>query len=169
MSVLIAKSSSEFRRPPMVQRNKGGLAKYLGTVSPNNRGTSTNDWEVRTLTMSPPATKKLPLVIAPRTNSKMDKKLPKPLPSLPISNDVLKNLPNCKISSLRYRIIPTFWIIPLIYTLRTKDCLLVCQNLFFFNFSQRENFIILVARSILSPFQTDDSRSSLFCYRCVCV
>jgi len=106
MSVLVAKSSSEFRRPPTVQRNKGGLAKYLGTVSTNNpnRGTLTNDWEVRTLTMSPSAAaKKPPLVIVPRANGKMDKKLPKPLPSLPISNDVLKNLPNCKISSLRYR------------------------------------------------------------------
>ncbi|KAG5313500.1 JING protein, partial [Acromyrmex insinuator] len=96
--VLVAKSS-EFRRPPMVQRNKGGLAKYLGTVSSNtNRSTVTNEpWEVRTLTSS--STKKVPLVIVPRANSKIDKKLPKPLPSLPISNDVLKNLP--KISSLR--------------------------------------------------------------------
>ncbi|RLU15996.1 hypothetical protein DMN91_011754 [Ooceraea biroi] len=104
MPALVAKNSSEFRRPPTVQRNKGGLAKYLGTVSSNNpsRGTSTNDWEVRTLTMSPSAVaKKPPLVIVPRANGKMDKKLPKPLPSLPISNDVLKNLPNCKISSLR--------------------------------------------------------------------
>ncbi|KYN39697.1 Zinc finger protein jing like protein, partial [Trachymyrmex septentrionalis] len=96
--VLVAKSS-EFRRPPMVQRNKGGLAKYLGTVSSNtNRSTVTNEpWEVRTLTSS--STKKVPLVIVPRANGKIDKKLPKPLPSLPISNDVLKNLP--KISSLR--------------------------------------------------------------------
>lgn len=101
MSVLVAKSSSEFRRPPTVQRNKGGLAKYLGNAmsSSPSRGTTTNDWEART---SPSATaKKPPLVIAPRINSKIDKKLPKPLPSLPISNDVLKNLP--KISSLRYR------------------------------------------------------------------
>lgn len=84
----------------MVQRNKGGLAKYLGTVSSNtNRGTMTNEpWEVRTLTSST-ITKKVPLVIVPRANGKIDKKLPKPLPSLPISNDVLKNLP--KISSLR--------------------------------------------------------------------
>ena len=98
--VLVAKSS-EFRRPPMVQRNKGGLAKYLGTVSSNtNRSTVTNEpWEVRTLTSS--STKKVPLVIVPRANGKIDKKLPKPLPSLPISNDVLKNLP--KISSLRYK------------------------------------------------------------------
>lgn len=95
MSVLVAKSSSEFRRPPTVQRNKGGLAKYLGTVSSNqSRGTSTNDWEVRTLTSPSAAAKKPPLVIVPRINGKMDKKLPKPLPSLPISN---------KISSLRYR------------------------------------------------------------------
>lgn len=99
MSVLVAKSSSEFRRPPTVQRNKGGLAKYLGNAISSNRGTSTNDWEMRTL--SPSATaKKPPLVVAPRANSKLDKKLPKPLPSLPISNDVLKNL--SKISSLRY-------------------------------------------------------------------
>ncbi|GAB1863364.1 Zinc finger protein jing-like protein [Camponotus japonicus] len=98
MSVLVAKSSSEFRRPPTVQRNKGGLAKYLGNAISSNRGTSTNDWEMRTL--SPSATaKKPPLVVAPRANSKLDKKLPKPLPSLPISNDVLKNL--SKISSLR--------------------------------------------------------------------
>ncbi|XP_033342127.2 AE binding protein 2 jing [Megalopta genalis] len=101
MSVLVAKSSSEFRRPPTVQRNKGGLAKYLGTISPNGRNASSNDWEVRTLTMSPPPTKKTPPVIAPRTNGKMDKKLPKPVPSLPISNDVLKNIPSCKISSMR--------------------------------------------------------------------
>ncbi|XP_076640991.1 AE binding protein 2 jing isoform X2 [Halictus rubicundus] len=102
MSVLVAKSSSEFRRPPTVQRNKGGLAKYLGTVSPTGRGNATgNDWEVRTLTMSPPPTKKTPLVIVPRTNGKMDKKLPKPVPSLPISNDVLKNIQSCKISSIR--------------------------------------------------------------------
>ncbi|EFN85879.1 Zinc finger protein jing-like protein [Harpegnathos saltator] len=101
MSVLVAKSSSEFRRPPVVQRNKGGLAKYLGTVSANSRGTPTNDWEARTLTTTPPTTKKPPLVVVPRINGKLDKKLPKPLPSLPISNDVLKNLPSCKISSLR--------------------------------------------------------------------
>ncbi|XP_076393990.1 AE binding protein 2 jing [Megachile rotundata] len=101
MSVLVAKSSTEFRRPPTVQRNKGGLAKYLGTVSPNGRNASTNDWEVRGLTMSPPPTKKPPPMIVPRTNGKMDKKLPKPVPNLPISNDVLKNIPSCKISSLR--------------------------------------------------------------------
>lgn len=96
--VLVAKSSSEFRRPPMVQRNKGGLAKY----SPNtNRDAMTNEpWEVRTLTSSSTITKKVPLVIVPRANGKIDKKLPKSLPTLPISNDVLKNLP--KISSLRY-------------------------------------------------------------------
>ncbi|KAK1130969.1 hypothetical protein K0M31_017274 [Melipona bicolor] len=98
MSVLVAKSSSEFRRPATVQRNKGGLAKYLSSVSPNGRTASTNDWEVRSLTMSPPPTKKPPPVIVPRTNGKIDKKLTKPVPSLPISNDVLKN---CKISSLR--------------------------------------------------------------------
>ncbi|KAL0102082.1 hypothetical protein PUN28_018553 [Cardiocondyla obscurior] len=96
--VLVAKSSSEFRRPPMVQRNKGGLAKYLGTVSPNtNRSTMTNEpWEARTLTSSSTITKKVPLVIVPRANGKIDKKLPK---SLPTPNDVLKNLP--KITSLR--------------------------------------------------------------------
>nr|XP_033187695.1 uncharacterized protein LOC117155622 [Bombus vancouverensis nearcticus] len=101
MSVLVAKSSSEFRRPATVQRNKSGLAKYLGTVSPNGRTNSSNDWEVRSLTMSPPPTKKPPPVIVPRANGKMDKKLTKPVPSLPISNDVLKNIPSCKISSLR--------------------------------------------------------------------
>ncbi|XP_024887075.1 zinc finger protein jing-like [Temnothorax curvispinosus] len=97
--VLVAKSSSEFRRPPVVQRNKGGLAKYLGTVSPNaNQNTMTNEpWEVRTLTST--NTKKVPVVIVPRANGKIDKKLPKSLPILPISNDVLKNLP--KISPLR--------------------------------------------------------------------
>lgn len=96
MSVLVAKSSSEFRRPPTVQRNKGGLAKYLGMNQTSNqsRGTSTNDWEVRTLTSPSAVAKKPPVVIVPRINGKMDKKLPKPLPSLPISN---------KISSLRYR------------------------------------------------------------------
>ncbi|XP_029170004.1 zinc finger protein jing-like [Nylanderia fulva] len=101
MSVLVAKSTSEFRRPPTVQRNKGGLAKYLGNnmSSNSNRVSSANDWEVRTLTSPSAASKKPPLVIAPRANNKIDKKLPKPLPSLPISNDVLKNLP--KISSLR--------------------------------------------------------------------
>lgn len=100
MSVLVAKSTSEFRRPPTVQRNKGGLAKYLGnSMSNSNRVSSANDWEVRTLTSPSSAAKKPPLVIAPRANSKIDKKLPKPLPSLPISNDVLKNLP--KISPLR--------------------------------------------------------------------
>ncbi|XP_015593348.1 zinc finger protein jing homolog [Cephus cinctus] len=96
MSVLVAKSSPEFRRPPTVQRNKGGLAKYLGAVSPNSRS---NDWEVRTLTMSPPPSKKPP-VIVPRANINMEK-LPKPVPSLPISNDVLSTLPTVKISSLR--------------------------------------------------------------------
>ncbi|XP_053999955.1 uncharacterized protein LOC128887748 isoform X2 [Hylaeus anthracinus] len=101
MSVLVSKSSSEFRRPPTVQRNKGGLAKYLGTVPSNGRNNSTNDWEMRTVAMSPPSTKKPPAVIVPRTNGKMDKKLTKPVPSLPISNDVLKNIPSCKISSLR--------------------------------------------------------------------
>ncbi|XP_070149832.1 AF4/FMR2 family member lilli [Polyergus mexicanus] len=101
MSVLVAKSSSEFRRPPTVQRNKGGLAKYLGNAMSSNpsRGTSTNDWEARTLTSPSAAAKKPPLVVVPRANSKIDKKLPKPLPTLPISNDVLKNL--SKISSLR--------------------------------------------------------------------
>lgn len=85
-----------------MQRNKGGLAKYLGnSMSNSNRVSSANDWEVRTLTSPSSAAKKPPLVIAPRANSKIDKKLPKPLPSLPISNDVLKNLP--KISPLRYR------------------------------------------------------------------
>ncbi|CAK9819685.1 Zinc finger protein jing homolog [Anthophora plagiata] len=103
MSVLVAKSTSEFRRPATVQRNKGGLAKYLSTVSPPNGRTSstTNDWEMRSMTMSPPPTKKPPSVIVPRTNGKMDKKLTKSVPSLPISNDVLKNIPSCKISSLR--------------------------------------------------------------------
>ncbi|KAI4472499.1 hypothetical protein M0802_016763, partial [Mischocyttarus mexicanus] len=103
MSVLVTKSSSEFRRPPTVQRNKGGLAKYLGTIPSSPRTTQTsNDWDVRTVNMSPPPpTKKTPPVIVPRTNAKIDKKLTKPLPSLPISNDVLKNIPPCKISSLR--------------------------------------------------------------------
>lgn len=101
MSVVVAKSSSEFRRPPTVQRNKGGLAKYLGNAMSSNpsRGTSTNDWEARTLTSPSAVAKKPPLVVVPRANSKIDKKLPKPLPTLPISNDVLKNL--SKISSLR--------------------------------------------------------------------
>lgn len=117
MSVLVAKSSSEFRRPPVVQRNKGGLAKYLGTVSPTNRGTVTNKhWETRTLTTTPPPiTKKPPLVMVSRINGKLDKKLPKPLPSLPISNDVLKNLPSCKISSLRYNY-------PIIYIINSSSC-----------------------------------------------
>lgn len=97
MSVLVAKSSSEFRRPAAtVQRSKAGLAKYLGAVS-----ASGNDWEVRSLAMSPPPTKKPPLVVVPRANGKMEKKLPKPVPSLPISNEVLKSIPSCKISSLR--------------------------------------------------------------------
>ncbi|CAK9804898.1 Zinc finger protein jing homolog [Anthophora quadrimaculata] len=103
MSVLVAKSTTEFRRPATVQRNKGGLAKYLSTVSPPNGRTSstTNDWEMRSMTMSPPPSKKPSPVIVPRTNGKMDKKLAKSVPSLPISNDVLKNIPSCKISSLR--------------------------------------------------------------------
>lgn len=97
MSVLVAKSSSEFRRPAAtVQRSKAGLAKYLGAVS-----ASGNDWEVRSLAMSPPPTKKPPLVVVPRANGKMEKKLSKPVPSLPISNEVLKSIPSCKISSLR--------------------------------------------------------------------
>ncbi|XP_023289215.1 zinc finger protein jing homolog, partial [Orussus abietinus] len=99
MSVLVAKTSPEFRRPPTVQRNKGGLAKYLGTVSPSNGRPS--DWEVRTLTMSPPPLKnQQPPAVAPRVNGKLDK-VSKPVPSLPISNDVLMTLPTCKISSLR--------------------------------------------------------------------
>lgn len=103
MSVLVAKTTTEFRRPPTVQRNKGGLAKYLGTVPTNPRtNTANNDWEVRTVNMSPPPpNKKTPIVIVPRANVKLEKKLTKPLPSLPISNDVLKNIPPCKISSLR--------------------------------------------------------------------
>lgn len=99
MSVLVAKSSSEFRRPAAtVQRSKAGLAKYL---SPSGRAASGNDWEVRNLAMSPPPSKKPPLVVVPRANGKMEKKLPKPMPSLPISNEVLKNMPGCKLSSLR--------------------------------------------------------------------
>lgn len=99
MSVLVAKSSSEFRRPATVQRSKAGLAKYLGAVSPSGRPPG-NDWEARNLAMSPPPTKKPPLVLVPRSNGKMEKKLAKPIP---ISNvEVLKNIPPCKISSLRY-------------------------------------------------------------------
>ncbi|KAK2581957.1 hypothetical protein KPH14_002398 [Odynerus spinipes] len=104
MSVLVAKNATEFRRPPSVQRNKGGLAKYLGTVSSNARADppTGKEWEARTLAMSPPPSKKPSPVVVPRTNAKMEKKLPKPVvPSLPISNDVLKNMPACKISSLR--------------------------------------------------------------------
>ncbi|XP_046420247.1 uncharacterized protein LOC124179658 isoform X2 [Neodiprion fabricii] len=96
MSTLVAKSSPEFRRPPTVQRNKGGLAKYLGTTPPNGRP---NDWEVRTLTMSPPPLKKLP-VIAPRAHNKIEK-LPNPVPSLPISTNILNSLPTVKLSSMR--------------------------------------------------------------------
>lgn len=94
--MLVAKGSPEFRRPPTVQRNKGGLAKYLGSVPPNGRP---NDWEVRTLTMSPPPIKNLPVVV-PRAHNKIEK-LPSPVPSLPISTNVLSSLPAVKLSSLR--------------------------------------------------------------------
>ncbi|XP_063991874.1 zinc finger protein jing homolog [Diachasmimorpha longicaudata] len=100
MSVMIAKNSSEFRRPPTVQRNKGGLAKYLGVVTPNGR--IDHDWEVRTMTVSPPLTRKLPTV-SPRVSvTKLDKKLiSKSIPGFPISSEVLSSIPSCKISSLR--------------------------------------------------------------------
>ncbi|XP_048513743.1 uncharacterized protein LOC105683579 isoform X1 [Athalia rosae] len=113
MSMMVAKSSPEFRRPPTVQRtHKGGLAKYLGTVPPNGR---TNDWEVRTMTTSPPPMKKLP-VAAPRAvhnnnnnnnpnnhnnNNNKIEKLQNPVPSLPTSTNVLNSLPAVKLSSLR--------------------------------------------------------------------
>lgn len=89
MSLLVAKSSPEFRRPPTVQRNKGGLAKYLGVVLPNGR--TSHEREIRTMT------------IAPRASAgKMDKKLcSKVLSGLPIPSEVLASIPGCKISSLR--------------------------------------------------------------------
>lgn len=100
MSVLVAKSSPEFRRPPTVQRNKGGLAKYLGGVTPNGR--IINDWEVRTMTVSPPLTKKLPNATPRVSVTKLDKMLAgKALPKLPIATDVITNIPGCKITSLR--------------------------------------------------------------------
>lgn len=98
MSMLVVKSSPEFRRPPSVQRNKGGLAKYLGGVTPNGR--IINDWEVRTMTISPPLAKKLPNVTPRVSVTKLDKMLvAKALPSLPIITDVLTNMPACKITS----------------------------------------------------------------------
>lgn len=81
MSMLVAKSSPEFRRPLSVQRNKGGLAKYLG-ARPNN------DWESCGLAMSPPPTTKSPII------GKPDNKLP-------IPGSVLNSLPAMKLSSLR--------------------------------------------------------------------
>ena len=102
MSVLVAKNSPEFRRPPTVQRNnKGGLAKYLGAVTANGRSNNINDWNVRTLTVSPPPLKKSPLVLLPRSIVKLEKKLSKPMPGLPVSSDALSTLPSCKLSSLR--------------------------------------------------------------------
>ncbi|KAK0083570.1 hypothetical protein PV325_008586 [Microctonus aethiopoides] len=100
MSIIVAKSSPEFRRPPTVQRNKGGLAKYLGGVTPNGR--IINDWEVRTMTVSPPLTKKLPNATPRVSVTKLDKMLVgKALPKLPIATDVITNIPGCKITSLR--------------------------------------------------------------------
>lgn len=102
MSVLVAKNSPEFRRPPTVQRNnKGGLAKYLGAVTANARSININDWDIRGLTMSPPHFKKSPLVLLPRSVVKLEKKQTKPMSGLPISKDVLSTLPNCTISPLR--------------------------------------------------------------------
>lgn len=97
---MVAKNSSEFRRPPTVQRNKGGLAKYLGVVTPNGR--IDHDWEVRTMTVSPPLTKKLPIV-SPRVSvTKLDKKLiSKAIPGFPIPSEVLSSIPSCKLTSLR--------------------------------------------------------------------
>ncbi|XP_011306781.1 uncharacterized protein [Fopius arisanus] len=99
MSVMVAKNS-EFRRPPTVQRNKGGLAKYLGVVTPNGR--IDHDWEVRTMTVSPSLAKKLPTA-SPRVSvTKLDKKLiSKAIPGFPIPSEVLSSIPSCKISSLR--------------------------------------------------------------------
>ena len=102
MSVLAAKNSPEFRRPPTVQRNnKGGLAKYLGAVTANGRSNHLNGWDMRDLTISPPPFKKSPLVLLPRSVVKLEKKLSKPIPGLPVPDDVLSTLPNCTISSLR--------------------------------------------------------------------
>ncbi|XP_066603700.1 uncharacterized protein jing [Prorops nasuta] len=98
MSVLVAKNSPEFRRPPTVQRNKGGLAKYLGA---STTPAITSDWEVRALTMSPPPVKNTLQPMVPRPNGKLDKKMPKSLPSLP--DQLLKShlLQSSKISNLR--------------------------------------------------------------------
>ena len=100
MSLLVVKNSPEFRRPPTVQRNKGGLAKYLGVVMPNGR--NVHERATRTMAVSPPPMKKQ-LCMASRSNAaKLDKKLcSKVLSGLPISGVVLASIPGCKISSLR--------------------------------------------------------------------
>lgn len=98
MSIHVVKSPTEFRHPPTVQRNnKGGLSKYIA----NRRSNNVKDWDVRTLSMAESASKKSPLVLLPRSIVKLERKLPKSIPALPISNDVLSSLPNCKISSFR--------------------------------------------------------------------
>lgn len=105
MSVLVPKSLPEFRRPPTVPRsNKSGLTKYLEAVTPNGRrnNAAVNDWEVRTLTMSPPSTIKPPPVVVPRVVTiKTEKKLVKPVSNFPITSDLFKGLPTTKVTSFR--------------------------------------------------------------------
>lgn len=103
MSVMVAKNSPEFRRPLTVQRNKGGIAKYLGVVTPNSRSV-VNDWDVKSISISSSqsANKKLSSVTPRVSVMKLDKIfVNKTLPSLPISSDVLSSIPGRKISSLR--------------------------------------------------------------------
>ncbi|CAG5102084.1 Similar to AAEL000263: Zinc finger protein jing homolog (Aedes aegypti) [Cotesia congregata] len=104
MSVMVAKNSPEFRRPLTVQRNKGGLAKYLGVVTPNSRSVA-NDWDVKSMGIPSsqlPGNKKLSSVTPRVSVMKLDKLfVNKTLPGLPISSDVLSSIPGCKISSLR--------------------------------------------------------------------
>lgn len=100
MSLLAVKNSPEFRRPPSVQRNKVGLAKYLGVVLPNSR--TSHDREGRTMTISPPPTKKQSIISPRNVASKMEKKTcSKVLSVMPLPSDVLSSMPGCKISSLR--------------------------------------------------------------------
>lgn len=100
MSVHVTKNSTEFRHPSTVQRNnKSGLSKYL---SNNKRTTNVKDWNVRSLTIPTSTTKKSPLVLLPRSIVKLERKLPKSIPTLPVTNnDIISTLPNSKISSLR--------------------------------------------------------------------
>ena len=97
MSVLAAKTSTEFRRPATVNR-KNGLAKH-------HLSRNSVDWEVRALSLGmrlngKHADKKSSTTTISNSTTN-NAKSNNGLPILPIPNDVLSTLPSCKISNLR--------------------------------------------------------------------